>query len=94
MAHQNGVTGVASVLIVEQSPMEFEPLLQQLSHCNDIDIHPHGVTVAGANADVSIFTHDYLRTQYAIASGSEDRGLSRVVSFSRSQTSTILVIFS
>ncbi|PRX09875.1 UNVERIFIED_ORG: glyoxalase-like protein [Martelella mediterranea] len=75
LAHQNGVTGIATVLIGEDNPMEFEALLQQLSNCHDIDIHPHGVTVEGAGAGLSIFTHEALSARYGIAPVATGRGL-------------------
>ncbi|MBB4120440.1 VOC family protein [Martelella radicis] len=82
MAHQNGVTGIAEVLIGEDYPMEFEPLLQQLSHCHETDIHPHGVTVEGAGADLSIFTHDHLRARFGIDPPATGRGLvGRAIAF-------------
>ena len=82
MAHQNGVTGIAEVLIGEDNPMEFEPLLQQLGHCHEMEIHPHGVTVEGIGADISIFPHAHLRDRFGISPPATGRGLvGRAIAF-------------
>lgn len=75
VTHQNGVTGIAEVLIGEDEPMEFEPLLQSLSNSHDIDIHPHGFTVDAGTARISVYTHAYLEKTFGIAGAAHQRGL-------------------
>jgi len=75
MGHQNGVTGISGVLLGEDNPMEFEPLLQTLTRAGEADIHPDGFTTDALTAKLSVFTFDHLYRQYGIARSGAGRGI-------------------
>ena len=75
LAHANGVTGIAGVLVGEEHPMDFEAILHTLSNCHDVDIHPDGVTIDAATADISVFTFKSLEKRYGLKRGGTGRGL-------------------
>ncbi|TCT39277.1 VOC family protein [Martelella mediterranea] len=75
LAHANGVTGIAEVLLTEEDPMEFEPLLQVLSNSHDIDIHPHGFSVEVGSSRLSVYTPDHLKQAYGVDAVASQRGL-------------------
>lgn len=73
--HANGVTGISEVLLAEDGPMDFERLLQTLTHAAEIDIHPEGFTAHGPGARISVFTHGALEKRYGTQRSGAQRGL-------------------
>ena len=76
IGHQNGVTGVSELLLCEDNPMDFEPLLQMLSGAGEAVIHPEGFTASLPSTALSVFTHAHLQSRYGIERKSHRRGLS------------------
>ncbi|WP_180897180.1 VOC family protein [Martelella soudanensis] len=75
MGHQNGVTGISAILLGEDNPMEFEPLLQTLTGAGEADIHPDGFSTDALAVRLSVFTYDHLYRNHGIARSGAGRGL-------------------
>ncbi|AJY48287.1 VOC family protein [Martelella endophytica] len=90
LGHGNGVTGIAEVVLGETNPMDFEPLVTGLAGGGDVDIHPHGVTVSGPGASLSVFSHDYLHERLGIVPPPPGRGLfARAIVFEASDLAAL-----
>ena len=66
LAHANGVTGLARVVIGEDNPTDFQYFLESALGQRDVTAHSFGMDISAANTTVSVLTPAGLEAWYAI----------------------------
>lgn len=73
--HENGVTGLAEVILTEPNPTDFQYLLQVASGERRVDAGSFGMRIDTPNVPVSVLTPAGLTAFYGLSSEAGERGL-------------------
>lgn len=73
--HENGVTGIAQVVLSEPSPADFKAFLQTVAVSNEAVEHPFGMDVELENATVAAFNPAGLKDAFGLKGSTHARGL-------------------
>ena len=73
--HDNGVTGIAAIVMSESNPSDFQYFLQEVLNQRDVNAHSFGIELVAANGNVAAYTARGLKAWYGIESGCHGRGL-------------------
>ncbi len=83
IAHENGVTGIAEVVLTEQNPTDFQYFLQEVANNRAVEAHSFGMSIALDGARISVLTPEGFDAWYGGTAGEATRGLrGRAVVFS------------
>lgn len=73
--HENGVSGIAAVVLTEENPSDFQELLEVVFHQREIEAHSFGLVVPSANARVDVLTPAGLAGYFGLEASNAGRGL-------------------
>lgn len=73
--HDNGVTGIASVVMSEVNPSDFQYLLQEFVNQRDVEAHSFGMDIEAANATVSVLNPAGMQAFFGMKASTHARGL-------------------
>ncbi|OCW56558.1 VOC family protein [Hoeflea olei] len=74
-AHDNGVTGIAEVVLSEPNPTDFQYFLQELACNREVDANSFGLTVALAGTDLTVYNKAGLEAHLGVVDETRERGL-------------------
>lgn len=75
LVHDNGATGLARIVLVEENPSDFQYLLETLFDQRDVAAHSFGLSIQSANAMIDVLTPEGFSAHYGQALSLAERGL-------------------
>jgi hypothetical protein len=72
--HANGAAGIATVVLSEPNPTDFQYILQEVANQRDVEAHSFGMDVETAHGRISVLNADGLKAWFGLDRGPE-RGL-------------------
>jgi hypothetical protein len=75
VAHQNTVTAIASVVLTEHNPTDFQYLFQELINEREVNAHSFGMDIDCANAKVSVLTPEGFEALFDCPENNAERGI-------------------
>jgi hypothetical protein len=75
LVHDNGVVGIARIVLVEDNPSDFQYLLELGLGQRDVTAHSFGISVAAANVSIDALTPDGLNAHFGVTPSRQGRGL-------------------
>ncbi len=73
--HDNGVTGIAGVVMSEPNPSDFQYFLQEFVNQRDVEAHSFGMDIEAANATVSVLNPAGMQAFFGMKASTHSRGL-------------------
>ncbi|MGR6430901.1 VOC family protein [Rhizobium sp. PAMB 3174] len=73
--HENGVTGIAQVVLSEPNPADFKDFLQMVAVSHDTAEHPFGMDVGLDNAIIATLNPAGLKDRFGLKGSTHARGL-------------------
>ncbi|MCC0029041.1 MAG: VOC family protein [Brucellaceae bacterium] len=73
--HDNGVTGIAAIVMSEPNPSDFQYLLQEVVNQRDVEAHSFGMDIETANATIHVLTSAGMQAHFGMKAASHARGL-------------------
>lgn len=74
-AHENGVTGIAEIVLSEPNPTDFQYFIQELCNNREVDAHSFGMTIDLAGARVAVLNAAGMEAWYGRKVATHARGL-------------------
>ncbi|MEY9163983.1 hypothetical protein ABIE78_002102 [Sinorhizobium fredii] len=73
--HQNGVTGIAEVVLSEPNPTDFQYLLQEAVDEREVSAHSFGMDIQAGSAKLSVLNPAGMEAFYGRSVSASERGL-------------------
>ncbi len=73
--HDNGVLGIAAIVLGEENPSDFQYILETVFRQREIEAHSFGIGLQSANARIEALTPAGLSGYYGICPNLRERGL-------------------
>ncbi|MBC7284766.1 VOC family protein [Hoeflea sp.] len=74
--HENGVTGIAEIILSEPNPTDFQYFIQELACNREVEANSFGMTVALEGAAITVYNKAGMDTHLGVDTGdSRERGL-------------------
>ncbi len=73
--HPNGVTGLASVVLCETNPSDFQYFLQEVSNQRETGSDSFGINLQTGPVKISVYNEDGMRSWFGLEPSTKERGL-------------------
>lgn len=74
-AHENGVTGIAEIVLSEPNPTDFQYFIQELCNNREVDAHSFGMSIELDGARVTVLNPAGMQAWYGRKASTHARGL-------------------